>query len=98
MSYNVFDNPLHPYTKGLLNSVPNIRLDDEDELYKMAGEPPNLTHPPSGCRFHPRCPMAMEICSRLEPDLIEIVPGRHVKCWLYEDHPEKIEATIEVTL
>jgi oligopeptide/dipeptide ABC transporter ATP-binding protein len=94
--YHVFDDPLHPYTKGLLNSVPNIKLDEEKELYKMPGEPPNLTHPPSGCRFHPRCPKAMEICSRLEPNLIEIEPGRHVKCWLYEDHPEKTESTPEV--
>jgi peptide/nickel transport system ATP-binding protein len=94
--YHVFDDPLHPYTKGLLNSVPNIKLDEEKELYKMPGEPPNLTHPPSGCRFHPRCPMAMDICSRLEPNLIEVQPGRQVKCWLYEDHPDKKEATLEV--
>ena len=94
--YHVFDDPLHPYTKGLLHSVPNIKLDEENELYKMPGEPPNLTHPPSGCRFHPRCPKAMDICSRLEPDLIEVEPGRHVKCWLYEDHPEKTESTPEV--
>ncbi len=96
--YNIFDNPLHPYTKGLLHSVPNIKLDEENELFQMPGEPPNLTHPPSGCRFHPRCPRAMEICSKLEPDLIEIGRGRHVKCWLYEDHPDKIEPTIEVEL
>jgi oligopeptide/dipeptide ABC transporter ATP-binding protein len=95
--YHVFDDPLHPYTKGLLNSVPNIKLDEEKELYKMPGEPPNLTHPPSGCRFHPRCPMAMDICSRLEPNLIEVQPGRQVKCWLYEDHPDKEEATLEVS-
>ncbi|QRN83994.1 ABC transporter ATP-binding protein [Chloroflexota bacterium] len=96
--YNIFDNPLHPYTKGLLHSVPNIKLDEENELYKMPGEPPNLTHPPSGCRFHPRCPKALEICSKLEPDLVEIGSGRHVKCWLYEDHPDKTEPTIEVEL
>lgn len=95
--YKVFDDPLHPYTQGLLNSVPNIQLDDEKELYKMPGEPPNLTHPPSGCRFHPRCPMAMAICSRIEPDLLEVQPGRHVKCWLYQDHPEKSEPTLEVS-
>ena len=52
---DVFDNPLHPYTQGLLRSVPNISLDEDAPLYKMAGEPPNLTRPPTGCRFHPRC-------------------------------------------
>ena len=92
----IFDNPLHPYTQGLLNSIPNIQLDDEEELYKMQGEPPNLTHPPSGCRFHPRCPKAMDICSRYEPELMEVVPGREVKCWLYAEHPEKDSPVIEV--
>ena len=65
--YDVFDTPLHPYTQGLLQSVPNIRLDERETLYKMAGEPPNLTHPPTGCRFHPRCPQAMPLCARQAP-------------------------------
>ena len=86
---DVFDNPLHPYTQGLLRSVPSIQLDDQEELYKMPGEPPNLTHPPNGCRFHPRCPAAMEICSRIQPTLQEAQPLRLVNCWLYQDHPEK---------
>ncbi len=94
---NVFDNPLHPYTKGLLQSVPNIKLDEKEELYKMPGEPPNLTHPPSGCRFHPRCPYVMDICPKYDPRLEEVAPGRFVHCWLYEDHPEKQEPTIEVS-
>jgi oligopeptide/dipeptide ABC transporter ATP-binding protein len=92
----IFDDPLHPYTKGLLQSIPNIKLDDEEELYKMPGEPPNLTHPPTGCRFHPRCPFAMPICQEHEPELAEAAPGRWVKCWLYQDHPEKDQPTIEV--
>ncbi|NTV84892.1 MAG: hypothetical protein HGA23_11445, partial [Bacteroidales bacterium] len=54
----IFHDPLHPYTQGLMRSVPNIKLDEQEELYKMGGEPPNLSHPPSGCRFHPRCPKA----------------------------------------
>jgi peptide/nickel transport system ATP-binding protein len=82
----VFDNPGHPYTDGLLRSVPNVKLDEREELYKMGGEPPNLTHPPSGCRFHPRCPMVMPICSDREPALLAIDgEGRHlVHCWLHE--------------
>ena len=94
--YSIFDDPLHPYTQGLLHSIPNIELDDEEELYKMQGEPPNLTRPPSGCRFHPRCPKVMGICAKYEPELIEVAPGREVKCWLYADHPEKISPSIEV--
>jgi peptide/nickel transport system ATP-binding protein len=93
---DIFDNPLHPYTRGLLQSVPSIRLDDREELYKMDGEPPNLTHPPSGCRFHPRCPEAMSICSHYCPEVVEVSPGRWVHCWLYQDHPQKERSTIQV--
>ncbi|MEN6298292.1 MAG: ABC transporter ATP-binding protein [Anaerolineaceae bacterium] len=95
---DVFDNPLHPYTKGLLNSVPSIKLDEREELYKMGGEPPNLSHPPSGCRFHPRCLEAMPLCSRFCPTLEEIAPGQWVHCWLYQDHPQKERSTTKVTL
>jgi peptide/nickel transport system ATP-binding protein len=87
----VFEKPLHPYTHGLLDSVPSISLYEHDQLYKMPGEPPNLTHPPSACRFHPRCPYAMPLCSKVEPQFLEAAPGQFVQCWLYQDHPEKIE-------
>jgi oligopeptide/dipeptide ABC transporter ATP-binding protein len=96
--YDVFDQPLHPYTQGLLQSVPSIKLDEREELYKMGGEPPNLTHPPSGCRFHPRCPRAMPICARIEPALQEAAPGQLVHCWLYQDHPQKEAPTIGTAL
>ncbi len=92
----IFKKPLHPYTQGLMRAVPNIQISDTEELYKMPGEPPNLTHPPTGCRFNPRCPYVMEICPRIEPALAEVAPGRLVHCWLYQDHPEKKEATIKV--
>jgi oligopeptide/dipeptide ABC transporter ATP-binding protein len=94
--YEVFDNPQHPYTRGLLQSVPNIKLDEGEELYKMSGEPPNLTHPPAGCRFHPRCPEALPICSRFAPALEETAPNHRVNCWLYQDHPEKDAPTVAV--
>jgi peptide/nickel transport system ATP-binding protein len=84
----VFKDPLHPYTRGLLKSVPNIKFDHQEELYKMPGEPPSLMDPPSGCAFHPRCPDAMPICSESSPSLLEINVGRFVHCWLYQDHPE----------
>ena len=93
----VFDNPLHPYTDGLLKSVPNIKLDEREKLYKMGGEPPNLTHPPMGCRFHPRCPKAMPICRQLEPRLMPTKdnPSHLVHCWLYEERPDRGEADHE---
>ena len=65
----IFHEPLHPYTYGLINCVPNIRLDQE-ELLTMPGNPPDLVNPPRGCRFSPRCPRVMEICRQREPDLL----------------------------
>jgi peptide/nickel transport system ATP-binding protein len=79
----LFEKPLHPYTEALLSSVPNINLDTELKI--MEGQPPDLLHPPTGCRFHPRCPYAKEICSQKEPPLVEIEPGRWVACWLYAE-------------
>ena len=93
----IFDNPKHPYTKGLLASVPTIKLHEREELFKMGGEPPNLTHPPTGCRFHPRCPKAMPICETQEPEFLMDNPGRFVKCWLYQGYPEQEEQSTEVS-
>jgi oligopeptide/dipeptide ABC transporter ATP-binding protein len=93
---DVFDRPLHPYTQGLLQSVPNISLTEAESLYRMGGEPPNLVNPPTGCRFHPRCPSVMPICSRLAPHLQPAVDEHLVHCWLYEDHPEKELPTVKV--
>lgn len=92
--YDVFGKPLHPYTHGLLQSVPNIRLGEGQDLYKMAGDPPNLLGPPPACRFHPRCPEVMSICSRITPSFLEHANGQSASCWLYEDHPEKQETTL----
>ncbi len=79
---DVFAGPKHPYTQGLLRSVPNIKLDG-GELYKMAGAPPDLAHPPAGCRFHPRCPFVMDICRVEEPPLESIEGSQLAACWLY---------------
>jgi peptide/nickel transport system ATP-binding protein len=78
----LFANPLHPYTKGLLVSVP--RVDMVKEPVSIGGSVPDLTSPPSGCRFHPRCPYAMEKCQLQKPSQVEINPGHFVSCYLYE--------------
>jgi oligopeptide/dipeptide ABC transporter ATP-binding protein len=84
----VFADPQHPYTQGLLQSVPNIEL-GEDELYQMQGEPPNLLHPPSGCSFHPRCPRAIDgVCEVTVPDFAPVKGDHLAACWLYQEHPE----------
>jgi oligopeptide/dipeptide ABC transporter ATP-binding protein len=77
----IFDSPLHPYTQGLLASIPNIRL-DEPKLKTMAGSPPDLVDPPSGCVFHPRCPQVMDICRTERPPLFAR-DGHVAACWLY---------------
>jgi len=78
----LFEEPFHPYTRGLLASVPNISLQG-DHLQIMQGAPPDLVNPPRGCRFHPRCPQVMDRCMVEEPPWRECRPGRWVACWLY---------------
>ena len=80
---DLFADPLHPYTQGLLASVP--RVDSEvRERPSISGSVPNLIYPPSGCRFHPRCPKAFEKCPQTKPLLIEPKPGHLVACLLFE--------------
>ncbi|ALM75697.1 ABC transporter ATP-binding protein [Thermococcus barophilus] len=78
----IFKNPLHPYTKGLLKAVPNPMTKIE-RLEAIPGTVPNLITPPSGCRFHPRCPFATEVCKRKVPELKEMEDGHFVACHLY---------------
>lgn len=77
---DLFKNPLHPYTRGLLDSIP--RIDTEVKRLKpIEGTVPDLGHPPSGCRFHPRCPQALEVCSRQRPGAVEMAKGHFLSCW-----------------
>jgi oligopeptide/dipeptide ABC transporter ATP-binding protein len=78
----VFADPLHPYTQGLLASIPNIKL-DQPKLETMPGQTPDLVNPPGGCRFHPRCPKCMDICSQEVPPTFQ-KNGSQVACWLYK--------------
>jgi len=80
----VFHRMMHPYTYGLMQSIPRFQgvasEDRKKELYIIQGTVPNLLHPPSGCRFHPRCPRALEICKEIVPPLEEAEPGHLVAC------------------
>jgi peptide/nickel transport system ATP-binding protein len=76
----LFEQPLHPYTQYLINSLP--RLDERAERVSIPGRPPALDNAPSGCRFHPRCPYAMEVCKTTAPPLLEVRPGHRVACHL----------------
>ncbi len=78
----VFKEPLHPYTQGLMNSIPKVNI-DMPRLETIEGNVPNLIKPPSGCRFHPRCPYAMDICRKEKPPMMEIRPNHMAACHLY---------------
>lgn len=81
--FDIYKRPLHPYTKGLLNSV--LSLDEfRENAYSIKGVVPSLIDPPRGCRFHPRCDMAMEICKKRDPPAAKYDEGHVVSCWLYE--------------
>ena len=81
----VYNNPLHPYTKVLLSSIPMPFEEDRErhERIKIAGEVPSALNPPTGCRFHTRCPFAMPICSEVVPESKEMGKGHKVACHLY---------------
>jgi peptide/nickel transport system ATP-binding protein len=76
----LFEQPLHPYTQYLIKSLP--RLDERSERVSIPGRPPVLDNPPTGCRFHPRCPYAMDVCKTTVPRLEELAPGHRVACHL----------------
>lgn len=78
---HIFLNPLHPYTTGLISAFPNIKA-PRTRVRSIPGTPPDLLNPPSGCRFHPRCQYAMEICKKKEPLLIETEKEHYVACHL----------------
>jgi len=85
---SLYEEPLHPYTQGLLASIPNILAKSMD-LQSIPGMPPDLVNPPTGCRFHPRCPRVMEVCSQKDPEPIQVNSHHTVHCWLYADSEGK---------
>jgi len=80
---DLFDDPLHPYTQGLMASFPSV-TGEKRPLTGIPGSPPDMLRPPSGCRFHPRCAYAQPPFTRIVPKLREVKPGHHVACHLYD--------------
>ena len=87
----LFAAPGHPYMLGLLASVPDLRDDLQTRLTPIAGSPPDMLRPPSGCPFAPRCPQAMLVCAGLPP-LFETGPQRRTRCWLHHPDAPKVAA------
>lgn len=77
----IFKNPEHPYSQGLLTNYPSIK-GERMRFKPISGRPPNLINPPNGCRFHPRCPYAMDICKVEIPETIELEGGHFISCHL----------------
>jgi peptide/nickel transport system ATP-binding protein len=84
--YNIFQNPLHPYTVGLLRSIPKLDQSarQKEPLREIPGVVPIPSQLPTGCFFHPRCPRVMDVCTHEMPELKVEQEGHRVRCWLYE--------------
>jgi oligopeptide transport system ATP-binding protein len=86
---DVFYDPRHPYTWGLLKSVPRLHETEKRKLVPIVGQPPDLLNPPQGCPFNVRCDHAMGVCLKERPPYFEIAEGHQVACWLA--HPNAAE-------
>ena len=85
---DIFENPQHPYTQGLLKSVPRMDRDQKERLKPIAGSPPDLLKPPAGCPFSTRCPHVMQICKEQQAPMFTVGDGHTSSCWLlHEDAP-----------
>lgn len=91
---DIFYNPRHPYTWGLLNSVPNPKSEKKEKLTPIEGQPPDLLNPPTGCPFAARCKYAMKVCVDNLPPLFEISEGHKAACWLNHENSPKVESPI----
>ena len=89
----LFNNPLHPYTRALMSAIPIPDPKHKTERIVIPGEVPSPINPPSGCRFHPRCPRALEVCAGQEPELLEAHPGHFLAC--YNPWPSR-ETSLEI--
>jgi len=81
----IFKDPKHPYTQGLINSVPRLDRPSKERLFSIKGQPPNVIDLPECCPFYPRCEKAMDICKSKYPPVTAFGEEREVRCWLYEE-------------
>lgn len=79
---DIFYSPAHPYTEGLLRSMPRVDADSHERLIPIEGTPVDMLNPPEGCPFAPRCPYAMKICLQKMPDYVEVGENHRSACWL----------------
>ncbi|MBQ2712478.1 MAG: peptide ABC transporter substrate-binding protein, partial [Clostridia bacterium] len=82
---DIFSNPLHPYTQALFSAVPNPNPDVKMNRVILKGDIPSPANPPKGCKFHTRCPKAMDVCKHVCPAYKEYEPGHFAACHLLEE-------------
>lgn len=92
----IFSNPKHPYTLGLLKSMPRLDSDSKEDLVSIEGQPPDLFSPPVGCSFAPRCDYCMKICRMKQPEMYDISEGHITACWLQHEKAKalKLDGTV----
>lgn len=90
-SEDIFYAPKHPYTMGLIKSIPRLDLNEKQRLIPIPGTPPDLLSPPSGCPFASRCPYAMQICASEPPKFYELNQGHRAACWLLDPEAPKVD-------
>ncbi|MGI5173793.1 ABC transporter ATP-binding protein [Treponema sp. OMZ 840] len=88
---DIFKEPKHPYTRGLIQSVPRLDKENAERLYSIPGQPPNVIDLPPCCPFFPRCSSTMDVCKKKYPPLKDFGNGHCTSCWLYADEKEKAE-------
>jgi len=91
---DIFYRGKHPYTWGLLRSIPNPKDDIKEKLIPIEGQPPDLLNPPVGCPFAARCDYAMKVCIQKQPPLFEVGEKHNVACWLCHEDAPKVESPI----
>ena len=90
---DIFYHPQHPYTWGLLKSIPRLDASKKGKLVPIHGTPPDLLNLPKGCRFAPRCEHCMQVCTEQMPEYSKINDGHQVACWL--QHPQAPKVAFE---
>ncbi|MFM9118235.1 MAG: oligopeptide/dipeptide ABC transporter ATP-binding protein, partial [Planctomycetota bacterium] len=94
-SEQLYRNPLHPYTKALLSSVPTLDPNRRERRAALPGDVPSPVNPPGGCRFHPRCPLAMDACKTISPRPLDL-NGHVVRCHAVEQETGRIVSVSEL--
>ena len=93
--FSLYEKPQHPYTVGLLQSVPKPKSGTREKLVPIPGSPPDLLNPPTGCPFSPRCPHAMEVCLKEQAPLFKVSDTQYASCWLHHKDAPTVKGYIK---